>query len=372
MTDADAFLAAIVAAPGEDLPRLVYADWLDEHGDPDRAEFIRLQIALAREGAADDRLHAGVARAKELLAANKPRWEIPDLHGVQSFRRGFVESLQVSTDEFIAHADRIGQSAPVIGLRLVNAGPFLDALYRVPWLSRLEELDLTNNLGSRHWLGDLLAAVPLPNLRALELRNNVLFADEVRMIAGRAPTLPRLTRLNLSGNPVSDEGVGVLAENSNFAGLKELIVRSDMQAFTNSVHATGAAALAGSRYLTRLRHLDLAGHYIGDAGLIDLVRSPNARGLEHLDVSNNDIGTLGDSGVEAVVESPHLGRLRVLNLSRNTLGRLGAEALAHWPQLDRLRHVDLSGCELSEDGRDILVASPFADRFLIDEPTLSG
>src|SRR2546430_151755 len=45
-------LAAVCAAPEDDDPRLVYADWLEEHGQAQaqcaRAEFIRLQIALAR------------------------------------------------------------------------------------------------------------------------------------------------------------------------------------------------------------------------------------------------------------------------------------------------------------------------------------
>jgi uncharacterized protein (TIGR02996 family) len=37
------FLDAIQSAPRDDTPRLVYADWLDEHGQPEYAEFIRLQ-----------------------------------------------------------------------------------------------------------------------------------------------------------------------------------------------------------------------------------------------------------------------------------------------------------------------------------------
>ena len=48
MSDATALLAAIRAAPDDDAPRLIYADWLDEHGQPERAEFIRVQIELAR------------------------------------------------------------------------------------------------------------------------------------------------------------------------------------------------------------------------------------------------------------------------------------------------------------------------------------
>lgn len=47
-TDADALLSAILAAPADDAPRLIFADWLDEHGEPERAEFIRCQIELAR------------------------------------------------------------------------------------------------------------------------------------------------------------------------------------------------------------------------------------------------------------------------------------------------------------------------------------
>jgi uncharacterized protein (TIGR02996 family) len=39
------FLAAIRANPEDDLTRLVYADWLEENGEPDRAYLIRWQIS---------------------------------------------------------------------------------------------------------------------------------------------------------------------------------------------------------------------------------------------------------------------------------------------------------------------------------------
>ena len=41
------FLRAILDDPDDDGVRLVYADWLDEHGQPERAEFIRVQCELA-------------------------------------------------------------------------------------------------------------------------------------------------------------------------------------------------------------------------------------------------------------------------------------------------------------------------------------
>ena len=42
-----ALLAAIHADPRSDLPRLVYADWLDDRGEVEHAEFIRLQCDTA-------------------------------------------------------------------------------------------------------------------------------------------------------------------------------------------------------------------------------------------------------------------------------------------------------------------------------------
>ena len=47
MFDEADFLNNIAAQPDDDQLRLVYADWLQENGDPNRAELIRLQCALA-------------------------------------------------------------------------------------------------------------------------------------------------------------------------------------------------------------------------------------------------------------------------------------------------------------------------------------
>ena len=53
MSDEAAFLNAILANPEDDAPRLVYADWLDERGDPAseaKAAFLRALAALALPG----------------------------------------------------------------------------------------------------------------------------------------------------------------------------------------------------------------------------------------------------------------------------------------------------------------------------------
>lgn len=44
MSERAAFIDAILDNPADDTARLVFADWLEEHGEPHRAEFIRAQI----------------------------------------------------------------------------------------------------------------------------------------------------------------------------------------------------------------------------------------------------------------------------------------------------------------------------------------
>lgn len=46
--DDSPFLAAIAREPDDDTRRLGYADWLDEHNEPERAEYIRLMIVRHR------------------------------------------------------------------------------------------------------------------------------------------------------------------------------------------------------------------------------------------------------------------------------------------------------------------------------------
>lgn len=75
LSDRDALLAAVLEAPADDAPRLVYADALDERGECERAEFIRVQVTLADRGWVDDadrrRL---VDRERELLWDHGIHW----------------------------------------------------------------------------------------------------------------------------------------------------------------------------------------------------------------------------------------------------------------------------------------------------------
>lgn len=62
-----ALLAAILDNPADDLRRLVYADWLEEEGQTERAEFIRMQVKLARSDAYIER-QGGIVGAAAVQA----------------------------------------------------------------------------------------------------------------------------------------------------------------------------------------------------------------------------------------------------------------------------------------------------------------
>ncbi len=101
MTDRDALIRAVIAAPENDLPRLVFADWLEEHGEPTRAEFIRLQCELGQVEEFGPRWRALRERAEKLLGPNREKWS-QELAGRKllnvEFRRGFVGEATVSSD----------------------------------------------------------------------------------------------------------------------------------------------------------------------------------------------------------------------------------------------------------------------------------
>jgi uncharacterized protein (TIGR02996 family) len=94
MSDREALIQAILDAPDEDAPRLVFADWQDEHGNQSHAELIRVQCELARLGRSGDhtiRKRLGLRQAG-LLARRELRDGLPP--GCV-YRRGFVNDFPV-------------------------------------------------------------------------------------------------------------------------------------------------------------------------------------------------------------------------------------------------------------------------------------
>ncbi len=153
MNERDALMRSICETPDDDTPRLVFADWLDEHGESDRAEFIRVQIEAARIGAYSDRRDGLIRRANELQGRFGNRWlgELPvpdtehidwgkvaaDWVGGEPFDRGFASCLLVKTTGALAkHADKLFAATPVRRLMVWHMMK-ADKLARLPQLRHL-------------------------------------------------------------------------------------------------------------------------------------------------------------------------------------------------------------------------------------------
>jgi uncharacterized protein (TIGR02996 family) len=72
MTD-DVFLQTILRNPGDDGLRLVYADWLEDQGDP-RAEYLRIEATLAHRAPAELGHHDLLTRLREACVNLDPGW----------------------------------------------------------------------------------------------------------------------------------------------------------------------------------------------------------------------------------------------------------------------------------------------------------
>jgi uncharacterized protein (TIGR02996 family) len=286
------FLQDICADPDDDTPRLIYADWLEEHAGPaeaTRAELIRVQISCARLAAGDSRRPALAARERELLAAHQRTWRqaLPSLTGIfwGPFERGFISGVWADFLSLRAHAADVFSAAPIQRLWLgASAGTRMSELARMDWLTRISALDLHDSSIGPDGLNALLSSPYLTRLRAFYLANNSLGAEGTRALAEAIP-MHRLQVLHLERNSIGDAGARALAESFRLSRLTVLDLAH------NGIGNAGATQLAYSPCLSNLVRLKLAGNVIGEPGALSLAGSPMWTRLASLDLSANAIGT---------------------------------------------------------------------------------
>lgn len=229
-SDRAAFLRAVCEDPSDDCPRLVFADWLDENGEPDRAEFIRVQCELAARPKEAGRWGRLNARQEELLRRHERAWraEVPDwVPRTSVFRRGFIDSLACTADEFVTRAESL-ESVPLLNLHLWHAGSRIKQVLECPLLARVHKLSLSNNT-----LSDVAAEA-----------------------IASSPYLARATWLDLGYNQVTDAGAAALSASPYLSNLTECCLNH------NAISPTGAESLLASPRLPKLRWLLLVNNPI--------------------------------------------------------------------------------------------------------------
>jgi uncharacterized protein (TIGR02996 family) len=311
MTPEEAFLEDICEHPEDDTPRLIFADWLEEHDNPERAEFIRLQCDLAGRGDSDPVVLRARPREQTLLRQHGNDWlgplrdlgivlepgppehpwiQTPFYH-IAGFARGFVDRVALPYDDFVFRAERLFEAGPTIrSIRLVRTGRDLpstpadvEILADSSELGRLLTLDL-----SRLFIGD----------------------DRVSRIVA-SPNLYRLRRLHLGLASVGgSRSVLAVARNPSLAGLSTLDLSS------LSIGGGVIAALTSASHLANLHTLDLSRNSLDAQAAVYLAGTANLAGLRSLNLEYNRID---DDGARALADSPHLSHLTALNLGHNHL-----------------------------------------------------
>jgi uncharacterized protein (TIGR02996 family) len=347
----DALYQAIADKPDDDGPRLVYADWLEEHGASDRAEFIRLQCRRAaltglagwlRDEAAQppefhqlndwgfrEQLSFAVGpppdeeelrlrqREQELLAAHRGDW-VAGPGGPLSFRRGFPDGMCVSVHELLNHADAFAAYPTLRSFHLyLDCGP--GSAYGLSYERHREIVETLQQFGMLRRCTDLFACVA-----SHEDWNDLLDWELV----------PNLRRLVLMGD--------------------------------DHTHPPPPATLKLSAELTwyeatgwRLGQRDDSGDWAGEWIQNTILRGLRGPGLQHLNFSDN---AMFDQALIVLAGSANLAALQTLRLSWSYFTSTGIDALGRSPHLGQLRHLDLSYANLSEEALVTLIDSPLLCR----------
>lgn len=334
MPDELAFLRTILEDPDHDGPRLVYADWLEETGETARAEFIRVQIELAR--LANGNSHGDALRAQErnLLKRFRQRWirRVGGFVRDAEFERGMIDHVRVTGADMVRHSERLFERAAVTRLRLTNAAEDLGRIAKLPALRWLRSLDIGyNGLGANR-IEALFDVSHAARLRSLDLSANAIGAFP-RLAESLAGGFPVLEELNLSRVGLAAQGLRLLGERGP-ARLIRLTLDS------NRLHAGGLLALSATALAGRLHVLSLHGTGLGDDDAVVLAESGQFPHLTELNLSANAIT---DDGAVALAHAPALAALETLDLSYNQIGQRGALAIAQSRYFDDIRLLSLTG-----------------------------
>jgi uncharacterized protein (TIGR02996 family) len=373
---------AILDDPWSDPPRLRYADWLEQAGDTDRAEYIRLQIALDGVPRNDPAHRQAWERHWDLYKRNRDRWEdeLPELPGVTwswDHRRGFVSEVYAQDVACLLRSEAEVLSVPFDTLSMFEWHAE-GTLYGSAILARLRQARLGRSTFSSSlpaheddrrltsamsWLGGsgitrlglqrlllspggvrALAEAPLPALSELSWERGS-YTDHDHLSLSGARWLPRLAHLALKHHPFDHRSLAAL-----LAALSPSLRQLRLEAA--KLDDACATTLAASGLLQSLTSLELPRNGIGAQGLREILS------VLHPDASLvMDDNPLGAEGTRLLLDSPHGRRSEVLKV-QGPIDEHGLRAIAQAPESSRVHTLHLPRLPLPERGLDALLTSP--------------
>lgn len=325
-------LRAIRESPDDDGLRLSLADWLDENGEPDFAEFIRLEVEAESLPEEDSRrrILKNQADLRRRKATTYPKLE----RGIMETRRGLPHYLQADVFDLLKHKDRFAPYCSRLFVHLHGGsgaaqtaekefaaggpdkvGDALSELFASTWVRQwsvlgLDGVRLTDNrirqmVSSSHLAGlerlaitdgaddgavRVLSETPLPGLIALSLTevmrrcawDESLLTSAVVSILLAAPLLNQLESLTLWGDWLGADELLAIAASERLANLEQLSLWPRL--------GTGEAVreLLQSKSLANLKRLDHSRIPLDAATVALLVRAETLPALCELEIHSDD------------------------------------------------------------------------------------
>lgn len=378
MSDEAALRQAVLASPAEDLPRLVYADWLDDCGHTERAEFIRAQVEYAATPPWEP-FAVRLRHRRPDLVSGGMHWlpHLGDFAEWYALRRGFGWSVLVrQLGAFLAGAHSLFAIEPIGELILPAAArDDWEMLAAEPWLAKVTSLrfrtgsmlsepiralaaspfsngirriafDVSTSPGMGAVV-ELLALSPLiSQLTELEFRLGHDRDGEILEELNKAPNL-KLERLTLATMGQTPEAFAHLANLPNPEYLKSLAIQHQPAS-----GAVAAALRGGLQSFPLQQFMVLAGQLTGRD-----VQGFAERAVDSIQSLNLNENIFGEEGLTSLCEQPKFAAIRSLHLARcgledDTLKQI-TEA-SFWPNLVEL---DVSGNRFTDAIVDVLLAA---------------
>jgi uncharacterized protein (TIGR02996 family) len=352
VSEETALLDAIRLHHDEDTPRLVYADWLEEHDQADRAAFIRLQCEAARLPPGEES-SAKATQADKLLKANRLAWFGPLWKAFRlsnpavrqgTFDRGFVTSLASSASDFIKHSDAIARFAPCLRtITPLAAQKKLGRLLAKPFIRSIAELNLDLEPD------DVQVFNELPAWGSFDaLRLEVSFENAEDSLEGLpdAPLVQAAKRLEVKYGYFLDED--------------------------DDADGRPAAQEPSLREMHRLKIPHLRGFGINNIDADSAREVTRWPGFKRLDCLDFGICCLEEDAILALLTSKNLPKLATLRLNENMGEKRTAKAIAECPKLTELKLLTLSWLSLTDADANRLIASKYLPAKLAMEVSYCG
>jgi uncharacterized protein (TIGR02996 family) len=359
-TDFEALLRAVFHNPDDDTPRLVFADFLEENNQPDRAALIRLQCEKARH-------KKGAPRFKELEKTEKPlvaklQGQIGTLpEGMRAtFERGF---LRLTTELFAL------QEVAALPARFTS-------LFRDGWVEivRFTGYFFFDEL-SDDYVGLFGFAGELDFSSANRSQNTLLSIatmtgamrstgrlHTVRVNKRDRKTLARL--LEAQQGDMAGENTGGQVDERRYERLTlrtlDLLINSGRLRYVSRLFLVGgvgdaAAEQLAAADLTGVGALILDGWQLTPAGVAVLANSPALANITELEL----LGIrLEAAHIRALAGRSSPRQLQTLWLSDADMGDAALGELAKATRFSHLRRLNLNGNHFTAKGMAVFLRSP--------------